>query len=75
MNVKILGALLAPEGARVQAYDLPAWRGPDHVLHLMSVGSLVADDLARAGALRWVETARAHVAVWERAVADGQAPR
>ena len=36
---------------------------------------LVARGLARAGALRWVETARAHVAVWERAVADGQAPR
>jgi N-dimethylarginine dimethylaminohydrolase len=44
--VEQLGALLAPEGARVQAYDLPAWRGPDHVLHLMSVVSLVADDLA-----------------------------
>jgi N-dimethylarginine dimethylaminohydrolase len=41
-----LRALLAPEGASVVAYDLPAWRGPDHVLHLMSVVSLVADDLA-----------------------------
>ena len=44
--VEQMGALLAPEGARVRAYDLPAWRGPDHVLHLMSVVSLVADDLA-----------------------------
>jgi dimethylargininase len=44
--VEQLGALLAPEGARVRAYDLPGWRGPDHVLHLMSVVSLVADDLA-----------------------------
>lgn len=44
--VEQLGAILAAEGARVRAYDLPAWRGPDHVLHLMSVVSLVADDLA-----------------------------
>jgi dimethylargininase len=44
--VEQLGALLAPEDARVRAYDLPGWRGPDHVLHLMSVVSLVADDLA-----------------------------
>jgi N-dimethylarginine dimethylaminohydrolase len=41
-----LRAMLAPEGAGVVAYDLPGWRGPDHVLHLMSVVSLVADDLA-----------------------------
>lgn len=44
--VEQLAALLAPEGARVRAYDLPGWRGRDHVLHLMSVVSLVADDLA-----------------------------
>jgi dimethylargininase len=44
--VEQLAALLAPEGASVRAYDLPGWRGPEHVLHLMSVVSLVADDLA-----------------------------
>jgi dimethylargininase len=44
--VEQMSALLAREGARVQAYDLPGWRGPEHVLHLMSVVSLVADDLA-----------------------------
>lgn len=41
-----LRAVLAEEGATVEEFHLPAWRGPDHVLHLMSVVSLVADDLA-----------------------------
>ncbi len=41
----------------------------------MTRTALVASGLARAAALRWVETARAHVAVWERAVAEGQARR
>ena len=41
-----LAAILAPQGATVRAYDLPGWRGPEHVLHLMSVVSLVAEDLA-----------------------------
>lgn len=41
-----LRALLEPEGATVEEFHLPAWRGPGHVLHLMSVVSLVADDLA-----------------------------
>jgi N-dimethylarginine dimethylaminohydrolase len=44
--VEQMRALLAAEGATVRAYDLPGWRGPEHVLHLMSVVSLVADDLA-----------------------------
>jgi dimethylargininase len=44
--VEQMAALLAPEGATVRAYDLPGWRGPEHVLHLMSVVSLVAEDLA-----------------------------
>ena len=44
--VEQMAALLAPEGASVRAYDLPGWRGPQHVLHLMSVVSLVAPDLA-----------------------------
>lgn len=41
-----LGELLAPEGIGVEHVDLPHDRGPEHVLHLMSVISPVADDLA-----------------------------
>ena len=37
--------------------------------------ALATSGLARAAALRWVDTARAHVAVWERAVAQGNARR
>ncbi len=37
--------------------------------------ALVTKGLARAGELRWVDTARAHVAVWERAAAAGRAGR
>ncbi len=44
--IEQLRAALAPESARVVDFDLPAWRGPDHVLHLMSVVSLVSDSLA-----------------------------
>ena len=33
--------------------------------------ALATTGLARATALRWVEAARAHVALWERAVAEG----
>ena len=44
--VEQMRAALAPEGAQVVDFDLPAWRGPDHVLHLMSVVSLVSDSLA-----------------------------
>ena len=36
---------------------------------------LVSSGLARAATLRWVETARAHVAIWERVVAEGQGGR
>lgn len=41
-----LAALLEPRGARVERFDLPHDRGAAHVLHLMSVVSPVADDLA-----------------------------
>jgi len=34
--------------------------------------ALVSSGRARAAALRWVDTARAHVTVWERAVAEGR---
>jgi dimethylargininase len=33
-------------GGRVETFDMPYWRGPDTVLHLLSVISPVADDLA-----------------------------
>jgi N-dimethylarginine dimethylaminohydrolase len=39
-------ALLAPHGVEVLAFDLPHFRGPAEVLHLMSVLSPVATDLA-----------------------------
>ena len=38
--------LLAPIGAEVVAYDLPVYQGPGACLHLMSVVSMVDDDLA-----------------------------
>ena len=41
-----IAALLAPQGARVLAYDLPHDLGPEYCLHLMSVISMVRDDLA-----------------------------
>jgi glycosyltransferase involved in cell wall biosynthesis len=36
---------------------------------------LIASGLSRAGSLRWVNTARAHLAVWERAVWHARARR
>jgi N-dimethylarginine dimethylaminohydrolase len=39
-------ALLEPLGVRVDAFDLPNYRGEVEVLHLMSVISIVRDDLA-----------------------------
>lgn len=41
-----LASLLGPLGVSVLAVDLPYWRGPDTVLHLMSVVSPVDRDLA-----------------------------
>ena len=41
-----IGALLAAEGARLERFDLPHHRGRLHLLHLLSVISPVADDLA-----------------------------
>ena len=64
-----LAAILAAEGAVLERCDLPHDRGPGHVLHLMSVVSPVAEDLAvvfeplapvplleelRARLIRWV---------------------
>jgi len=41
-----LAGLLAVDGVTVDHVDMPHDQGPDHVLHLMSVISPVADDLA-----------------------------
>ena len=41
-----LAAILADEDAVVERFDLPHWKGAGFVLHLMSVVSPVADDLA-----------------------------
>jgi dimethylargininase len=41
-----LAGVLAVDGVTVDHVDMPHDRGPDHVLHLMSVISPVADDLA-----------------------------
>ncbi len=45
-GVRQLREILAVEGVSVGSADLPHDRGPGHVLHLMSVISPVADDLA-----------------------------
>jgi N-dimethylarginine dimethylaminohydrolase len=41
-----LRAILAPEGVTIEPFDLPHHRGAEHVMHLLSVVSPVADDLA-----------------------------
>jgi dimethylargininase len=43
-----LAELLAAEGARMERVDLSCAGGPEHLLHLLSVVSPVADDLAVA---------------------------
>lgn len=45
-GVAQLRTIMAAEGVTVQAVDLPHDLGPEHVLHLMSFLSPVADDLA-----------------------------
>jgi dimethylargininase len=45
-GVRQLRGMLAAEDVAVGSADLPHHRGPEHVLHLMSVISPVADDLA-----------------------------
>lgn len=45
-GVAQLRALLAPLDVTILEFPLPHWDGPSAVLHLMSVISLVADDLA-----------------------------
>src|SRR5690606_12222808 len=41
-----LAAMLAPHGIDVLGFDLPLWAGEEACLHLMSVISPLADDLA-----------------------------
>jgi N-dimethylarginine dimethylaminohydrolase len=45
-GLRQLTRILAAEGTRLESVDLPHDRGPGHVLHLMSLISPVADDLA-----------------------------
>jgi dimethylargininase len=45
-GLRQLTEILAAEGTRLEPVDLPHDRGPGHVLHLMSLISPVADDLA-----------------------------
>jgi dimethylargininase len=41
-----MGEMLRPLGVDVLAYDLPHWNGPAECLHLLSLISLVDDNLA-----------------------------
>ncbi len=45
-GIRQVAALLAPDGIEVLGYDLPLWHGEEACLHLMSVISPLADDLA-----------------------------
>jgi N-dimethylarginine dimethylaminohydrolase len=45
-GLRQLAQILAAEGTSLESVDLPHDRGPGHVLHLMSLISPVADDLA-----------------------------
>jgi dimethylargininase len=45
-GIAALAALLAPQGIAVLAFDLPYGRGPEACLHLMSLVSPLAPDLA-----------------------------
>src|SRR5205809_1754267 len=45
-GIQQLSALLLPLGVQVVPVELPYWRGPQDVLHLMSVISLLDEDLA-----------------------------
>lgn len=45
-GIRQMADLLAPHGVEVLGYDLPLWHGEAACLHLMSVVSPLADDLA-----------------------------
>lgn len=45
-GIRQVAAILAPHGIEVLGFDLPLWQGEEACLHLMSVISPLADDLA-----------------------------
>ena len=45
-GIQQLANLLGPKGISVYGFDLPLWHGEEACLHLMSVISPLADDLA-----------------------------
>ncbi len=45
-GIQQMRAILAPSGVEVIGYDLPYWHGPDECLHLLSMISMIDDDLA-----------------------------
>lgn len=45
-GIEQLAAMLAPLGVEVHGFDLPLWSGDEACLHLMSIISPLADDLA-----------------------------
>lgn len=45
-GISALADMLAPQGITVLGFDLPVWTGPDACLHLMSLISPLAPDLA-----------------------------
>ena len=45
-GISALADMLAPQGISVLGFDLPVWTGPDACLHLMSLISPLAPDLA-----------------------------
>jgi dimethylargininase len=45
-GIRQLAELLRPQGVEVLAFDLPHWHGPDECLHLLTMISMVDDDLA-----------------------------
>ena len=45
-GIEQLTALMAGQGVTVLAFDLPYWNGPGECLHLLSLISMLADDLA-----------------------------
>jgi N-dimethylarginine dimethylaminohydrolase len=45
-GIQQLADMLGPHGVEVHGYDLPLWHGEEACLHLMSVISPLADDLA-----------------------------
>lgn len=45
-GIRQLSEILAPQGIQVITVDLPYWHGPSECLHLLSLISLVDDDLA-----------------------------